>query len=61
MPETKRSIERLARKQGASFYGSGRSHDIWVTKDGRKFAIPRHPGDLTPGVERSIKKVLGLT
>lgn len=60
MPMTKREAEKLANEMGARFYRSGSRHDIWITKDGKKFPIPRHPGDLTGGTERSIKKVLGI-
>lgn len=41
------------------YYVEG-SHDIYVTVDKRIISVPRHPGDLTPGVKRSIKKALRL-
>lgn len=60
MPMTKRDAEKLARRMGAKFHHACGNHDIWQTVDGMLFPIPRHPGDLTPGVEKSIKKALGV-
>ena len=34
--------------------------DIFANAAGEEFPIPRHPGDLSPGVERAIKEKLGL-
>jgi hypothetical protein len=36
------------------------SHEIWKTPDGRKFPIPRHPGDIHRGLLASIIKQSGL-
>lgn len=60
MPMRKRDAERLARENGATFLRHGSRHDIWITKDGAAFQIPRHPGDFTPGVEKDIKGKLGV-
>jgi len=32
-------------------------HEMWVHPDGRSFAIPRHKGDLSPGILNSAYKV----
>lgn len=60
MPLTKREAERLIIEHGGSFVRHGGNHDFWVTADGRPVVVPRHPRDLTPGVERSIKRALGI-
>jgi len=61
MPMTKVEIEKLARKMGARPYRHGASHDIWKTVDGKKFQIPCHPGDLSRGTEKTIKRLLGIS
>lgn len=60
MPMTKADAEKLARQKNARFVRHGSRHDIWETVDGEPFQIPRHPGDLSPGVERKIKEALGV-
>lgn len=60
MPMTKREAERLIAEHGGSFVRHGGRHDFWVSADGKPIPVPRHPGDFTPGVERSIKKALGV-
>ena len=60
MPMTKRDAEKLARKMNAEFVRHGDRHDVWRSEGGELFQIPRHPGDLSPGVERKIKSALGL-
>lgn len=60
MPLTGRQAKKLALAMGAQFIRHGAEHDLYRAKDGAIFAIPRHPGDLSPGVEREIKKKLGL-
>ena len=45
---------------GGRFIRHGAQHDIYANAAGEEFPIPRHPGDLSPGVERSIKQKLGL-
>ncbi len=57
MPLTKSEAERLIREQGGEFVRNGGRHDIWLV-NGRFVQIPRHPGDLSPGVERKIRNVL---
>ena len=60
MAMTKRDAERLCRDHGAVFVRHGDRHDIWRAPNGKLIQIPRHPGDLSPGVERDIKQKLGL-
>lgn len=60
VPLTYRSAVRLIKKQGGRFGYHGAEHDIFYSADGKPIAVPRHPGDLSSGVERSIKKRLGL-
>lgn len=36
------------------------SHEIWKTPDGKKFPIPRHPGDIHRGLLAGIIKQSGL-
>ena len=60
MPMTKRDAEKLSREHNARFVRHGDRHDIWENDAGEPFQIPRHSGDLSPGVERKIKEALGL-
>lgn len=57
---TRRQIIKLTKEHGGKLVRNGASHDIYVIVDKRIISVPRHAGDLTPGVERSIKKALGL-
>ena len=60
MPMTAREAIRLTKKMGGRFVRHGASHDLCANAAGEEFPIPRHPGDLSPGVERAIKEKLGL-
>ena len=60
MPTTAREAIRLTKKMGGRFVRHGARHDIFANAAGEEFPIPRHPGDLSPGVERAIKEKLGL-
>lgn len=60
MPLTYRTAVRLVKKGGGRFLRHGAEHDLFMTREGRLLAIPRHPGDLSPGVERDIRQKLGL-
>ena len=57
MPMTAREAIRLTKKMGGRFVRHGARHD---NAAGEEFPILRHPGDLSPGVERAIKEKLGL-
>lgn len=60
MPLTYREALKLIRKHGGRFIRHGANHDIFITVSGEEIQVPRHPGTLSSGVERSIKKKLGL-
>lgn len=60
MPLTAREAAKLIKKRGGRFVRHGGRHDIYETEDGTEIQVPRHPGDLSPGVERDIKEKLGL-
>lgn len=60
MPLDYRKAARLIRNNGGRLVRHGSAHDIYETKDGVEIQLPRHRGDLTPGVERSIREKLGL-
>lgn len=60
MPWTSRKAIRETRKRGGHLIRHGAEHDLYALPDGTLVAIPRHSGDLTPGVENDIKKKLGL-
>lgn len=60
MPWASRQAIRETRKRGGKLLRHGAEHDLYVLPNGVLVAIPRHPGDLTPGVENDIKKKLGL-
>lgn len=56
MPMTYREAVKLIKKNGGIFKGHGGKHDIFEMPDGTKIQVPRHRKDLSPGVERDIKK-----
>ncbi len=60
MPWTSRMAVKETKKLGGKLLRHGAEHDLYVMPNGTVIPIPRHPGDLTPGVENSIKKTLGL-
>lgn len=60
MPLTSREAAKLIKKSGGRFVRNGGRHDIFETADGKEIQVPRHPGDLSSGVERDIRKKLGL-
>lgn len=60
MPLTAREAIKLIRKHKGKFVRHGSRHDIFETVDGKEIQVPRHPGDLSSGVEREIKEKLGL-
>ena len=60
MPMTKREAEKLIREHGGRLVRNGGGHDVWETADGAIIVVPRHPGDLSAGVEGKIKKALGI-
>lgn len=60
MPLTVREAIKLIKKFEGRFVRHGGSHDVYETKDGTEIYLPRHAGDLSSGVERDIKKKLGL-
>lgn len=60
MPLSVREAIRLLKKHGGEFVRHSSRHDIFRTEDGTEISVPRHPGDLSPGVERDIKEKLGL-
>lgn len=60
MPWTNRKAIKETRARGGKLLRHGAEHDIYVLPNGTLIPIPRHSGDLTPGVERDIKKKLGL-
>ena len=60
MPWTSRIAAREIRKHGGKLERHGAEHDYYRLPDGTSVAVPRHSGDLTPGVEHNIKKRLGI-
>jgi predicted RNA binding protein YcfA (HicA-like mRNA interferase family) len=51
-------INRLRREGWAEREGKG-SHVIFSKSDRVNISVPRHPGDLKPGVLRSIARAAG--
>ena len=51
-------MNRLRREGWAERPGKG-SHAIFSQPGRRKVTVPRHPGDLKPGVLRSIARAAG--
>lgn len=55
--KAKEAIRRLKREGWKEVRQAG-SHKQFL-KDGVRITVPDHSGDLTPGVERAIKKIAG--
>lgn len=55
MPLTYRTAVKLIRERGGAFTGHGREHDEFTMPWGDRIMVPRHRGDLSPGVEASIR------
>ncbi len=60
MPLTPRQAARLVLDNGGTFLRHGSRHDLYKSKDGTIIPIPRHPKDLSSGVEKDIREKLGL-
>lgn len=60
MPLTRQQAIRLIFQCGGEFLRHGAKHDIYVSASGEEIQIPRHRKDLSYGVERDLKKKLGL-
>lgn len=60
MPMNYRQAAKLIRKQGGRFVRHGSRHDVFEAADGTEIEVPRHPRDITVGVEKDIKRKLGL-
>jgi predicted RNA binding protein YcfA (HicA-like mRNA interferase family) len=57
MPLTPRKAIQMILGEGGKKVRSGANHDIYQV-NGRFVQVPRHSGDLSPGVEREIRKAL---
>lgn len=60
MPIKRQKAIALILENGGRYVRSGGEHDIYLLPDGRTFALPRHGGELKPGIERQLLKRLGL-
>ena len=56
MPLTYREAVKLIRQAGGRFIKHGSEHDLFEMPEGTLVPVPRHRGDVSPGVERDIKK-----
>lgn len=56
MPMSYREAVKLIKNHGGELFRHGGSHNLFIMPWGAKIAVPRHPGDLSPGVERNIRK-----
>jgi hypothetical protein len=57
MPLTARQAIKLIIEAGGYFYEHGGAHDLYML-NGHKIPVPRHSGDLSSGVEGSIKRAI---
>jgi hypothetical protein len=57
MPLTARKAIQMILQKGGRKVRSGAEHDIYNVK-GTLIAVPRHRGDLSPGVEQEIRRAL---
>lgn len=60
MPVKPRDAVKLVRENGGTFLRHGERHDLYLSPTGNIIPIPRHAKDLTIGVEKDIKRKLGL-
>ncbi|MDR0891837.1 MAG: type II toxin-antitoxin system HicA family toxin [Mediterranea sp.] len=52
---------RLAKEAGCRFVSHGKEHDLWVSKDGIPFRVPRHGNkEIGRGLLFNLKKKAGL-
>lgn len=58
MPMTAQEAIRKLKREGWKEVRQAGSHKQFV-KDGTRITVPAHKGDLTPGVERDIRKKAG--
>ena len=56
MPMTYRDAVRYIKERGGVFLEHGKEHDTFMMPWGTKIRLPRHRGDLKPGVEDDVKK-----
>lgn len=56
MPMSYRDAVRYIRERGGKLLNHGKEHDTFIMPWGTKIRLPRHRGDLTPGVEDDVKK-----
>lgn len=58
MPMTAQDALRRLKREGWKIVRQTGSH-VQLVKDGKRITVPNHRGDLTPGVERDIRKKAG--
>lgn len=58
MPITAQEALRRLKREGWKIVRQVGSH-VQLVKDGKRITVPNHRGDLTPGVERDIRKKAG--
>ena len=58
MPMTAQDALRRLKREGWTIVRQSGSH-VQLVKDGQRITVPNHRGDLTPGVERDIRKKAG--
>lgn len=58
MPMTAQDALRRLKREGWVIVRQSGSH-VQLVRDGQRITVPNHRGDLTPGVERDIRKKAG--
>lgn len=58
MPLTAQEALRRLKREGWIVVRQIGSH-VQLVKDGKRITVPNHRGDLTPGVERDIRRKAG--
>ncbi|MBF0292811.1 MAG: type II toxin-antitoxin system HicA family toxin [Nitrospinae bacterium] len=62
MPYSFREIERRLTKLGYKIVRQGKGSHVIFSNGQVTFPVPRHSGkDISPGVERNILKLIGMT
>jgi predicted RNA binding protein YcfA (HicA-like mRNA interferase family) len=53
-------LKQMLRGAGCEYVRDGGAHEIWRNRFGKRFPIPRHPGDLAKGTLAKIIKQAGV-
>lgn len=56
-----RDLKKALKAVGCYFLRDGANHEVWKSKLGKRFSIPRHPGDMSNDTIRKIISQAGIS